>query len=333
MATYTTNYNLNKPTFSELADVRTFNGNMDIIDDVMNASQNSIAEPYDSTKTYNEGDMVMYELYLYRCLDETTGTWDATKWERAYSASSGAGIVYPQDATKYLNGVGQWTVPAGGGDYYSPIIYSTEEREVGVWVDNKPLYQKTFVGSYTLDGDSWYNTGESITNGGVCIKCEAVKTDSNSSDSVCVWGEIDASDGHIEIFNPRNTGSVTANQFTIWYTKTIDTAGSGSYNTLGVPKVHYSTSEQVIGTWIDGSIIYQRTFEFSSPVSVGGSWVNTTIDSTGIDKIIRTVGYHSDGTCYSDICADPTKSNHTVVGIEGYSQGNVSTLMLEYTKL
>lgn len=214
MATYTPNYNLNKPTFAELADVRTFNGNMDIIDTVMNASQNSIAEPYDSTETYDEGDMVMYELYLYKCLEETTGTWDATKWERAYSANSGAGITYPQDATKYLNGVGQWTVPAGGG-------------------------------------------------GGV----------------------------------------------------------------------NYSTTEQVIGTWIDGSIIYQRTFEFSSPVSVGGSWVNTTIDSTGIDKIIRVVGYHSDGTCYSDICADPTKNNHTVVGIEGYSQGNVSTLVLEYTKL
>ena len=131
------------------------------------------------------------------------------------------------------------------GDYFSPIIYSTEEREVGVWIDNKPLYQKTFVGSYTLNGDSWRNTGESITNGGVCIKCEAVKTDSNSSDSVCVWGEIDASDGHIEIFNPRNAGSVTANQFTIWYTKTTDTAGSGSYNTLGVPTVHYSTDESI----------------------------------------------------------------------------------------
>jgi hypothetical protein len=212
MATHTTNYNLTKPTFSELADVRAINGNMDIIDDVMNASQNSIAPPYDSTESYSEGDMVMYELYLYKCLEETTGTWDATKWERAYSASSGAGIVYPQDATKYLNGMGQWAVPAGSG-------------------------------------------------------------------------------------------------------------------------VNYSTTEQVIGTWIDGSIIYRRTFEFSSPVSVGDSWVNTPIDSTGIDKIIRSVGYHSDGTCYPDICADPTRNNHTVVGLEGYSQGTVSILVLEYTKL
>lgn len=344
MATYTTNYNLNKPTFSELADVRTFNGNMDIIDDVMNASQNSIAEPYDSTKTYNEGDMVMYELYLYRCLDETTGTWDATKWERAYSASSGAGIVYPQDATKYLNGVGQWTVPAGGGDYYSPIIYSTEEREVGVWADGKPLYQKTLIDTTALAGTSKVIDISSLDVEFVhVISCEFV--DNGGIYSPITWFNGDnqyyayintIGNNQIEIgYSSQIAVKRGSNGYimTIQYTKTTDTAGSGSYNTLGVPKVHYSTSEQVIGTWIDGSIIYQRTFEFSSPVSVGGSWVNTTIDSTGIDKIIRTVGYHSDGTCYSDICADPTKSNHTVVGIEGYSQGNVSTLMLEYTKL
>ena len=141
MATYTPNYNLNKPTFAELADVRTFNGNMDIIDTVMNATQNSIAEPYDSTETYDEGDMVMYELYLYKCLEETTGTWDATKWERAYSASSGAGIVYPQDATKYLNGAGQWTVPAGSG---GGVNYSTTEQVIGTWIDGSTIYQKTW---------------------------------------------------------------------------------------------------------------------------------------------------------------------------------------------
>lgn len=96
---------------------------------------------------------------------------------------------------------------------------------------------------------------------------------------------------------------------------------------------HYSTDEHIVGTWIDGSIIYQRTFVFSNPVNVKDSWVNTNIDSTDIDKIIRVVAYHSDGTCYTDICADPTRNNHTVLGLEGYSQGTVSILVLEYTKV
>jgi hypothetical protein len=266
MATYTTNYNLTKPTFSELADVRAINGNMDTIDDVMNASQNSIAEPYDSTKTYNEGDMVMYELYLYRCLEETTGTWDATKWERAYSASSGAGIVYPQDATKYLNGVGQWAVPAGGGDYYSPVIYSTEEREVGVWVDNKPIYQKTFVSNITLQSNGWTQTNLNIQNLDSIIKSEVVRnnvTDTSDDGYIIAGVDIDHTNGRIDLFNFK-TVEINVTSITIWYTKTTDTAGSGSYNTLGVPKVHYSTSEQVIGTWIDGSTLYEKTIDMGS---------------------------------------------------------------------
>ena len=37
---------------------------------------------------------------------------------------------------------------------------------------------------------------------------------------------------------------------TLQYTKTTDVAGSGDYTTLGIPTVHYSTNEQVIGTWL-----------------------------------------------------------------------------------
>lgn len=39
---------------------------------------------YDSTKTYNAGDFVIYNDLLYKCLaDNTTGTWDSTKWQQA----------------------------------------------------------------------------------------------------------------------------------------------------------------------------------------------------------------------------------------------------------
>jgi len=41
-------------------------------------------EEYDSTKTYNTNDYVVYDGALYRCLDDnTTGTWDNTKWTTA----------------------------------------------------------------------------------------------------------------------------------------------------------------------------------------------------------------------------------------------------------
>lgn len=96
MATYTDNYNLTKPTFAESADIRTINGNMDTIDAVMHASQVSLADAYDETRTasnpYKTGDIVMYELLMYKCLgDGVYGTWDGTKWERTTAGANGGG--------------------------------------------------------------------------------------------------------------------------------------------------------------------------------------------------------------------------------------------------
>lgn len=54
---------------------------------------------------------------------------------------------------------------------------------------------------------------------------------------------------------------------TVRYTKTTDVAGSGSYNTLGVPTVHYTTDEQVIGTWVDGKPLYRKTVIKSGTIS------------------------------------------------------------------
>ena len=91
MATYTDNYSLTKPTFAEVADIRTINGNMDTIDDIMHASQVSLAEAYDQTETYNKDDVVMYEMLMYKCkADNVTGNWDATKWERTTASECGA---------------------------------------------------------------------------------------------------------------------------------------------------------------------------------------------------------------------------------------------------
>lgn len=90
MATYTDNYNLIKPSYSEIADVATINTNMNTIDDIMHSTQVSLAPAYDSTQTYNTGDVVMYELLMYKCTDDgVTGTWNASKWERTTASECG----------------------------------------------------------------------------------------------------------------------------------------------------------------------------------------------------------------------------------------------------
>ena len=92
MATYTDNYNLIKPTYSEVADVATINTNMNTIDDIMHSTQVSLAPAYDSTQTYNTDDVVMYELLMYKCKENNvTGTWNASKWERTTAGEHGGG--------------------------------------------------------------------------------------------------------------------------------------------------------------------------------------------------------------------------------------------------
>ena len=54
----------------------------------------------------------------------------------------------------------------------------------------------------------------------------------------------------------------------------------------------YSTTEQVVGTWVDGKPIYECTFDLSaSPVAMTyNSWANTGITITGCSKIINVIG-------------------------------------------
>lgn len=139
MATYTDNYNLTKPTFAESADIRTINGNMDKIDEVMHSSQVSIAEAYSNLETYKVGDMRMYEKLLYECITpiDTPETWDPTKWKRAVAVDAKPDVMTGATATedgesglvpapsttdkdKYLKGDGSWATPPGGGTTVIP---------------------------------------------------------------------------------------------------------------------------------------------------------------------------------------------------------------------
>lgn len=92
MAEYTDNYGLIEPTYAELADIDPLNGNFETIDEIMHASQVSLADAYDLTATYNTGDVVMYQYYMYKCKEDgVTGAWDATKWERTTAGANGSG--------------------------------------------------------------------------------------------------------------------------------------------------------------------------------------------------------------------------------------------------
>lgn len=389
MATYTDNYNLVKPTMAETADIRTINGNMDSVDNIMHATQVSLAPAYDSSETYNTGDIVMYEFLMYECLDDdVTGTWDATKWQRTTAGEHGGGgggsnvEITPtlQSGTKIadfeIDGVsGALYAPSGGGggssqfiadviwsgsetpstagtditlshaisDYdfivftvtqgngydstlifatselavggsyistgyitdlcafftytsdtaikikssasankstytkivglkicgtLAPMIYSTEEREVGVWVDNKPLYQKSYI-NVAGTGASVNVTLSDLSDIETIF---IVPQGSNSTDDIpfpyvhyssanLIGGFFTISNGvpTLAIRRGSDMAGVGLKFLTVCYTKTTDVAGSGSYGSLGIPMEHYDNTEKVVGTWL-GDTLYEKTF-------------------------------------------------------------------------
>lgn len=127
MAEYTDNYGLIEPTYAELADIDPLNGNFETIDEIMHASQVSLADAYDLTATYNTGDVVMYQYLMYKCKeDNVTGAWDATKWERTTAGANGSGgggtevvanpVGTPTEDLQTIEIAGTiYDIPGGGG--------------------------------------------------------------------------------------------------------------------------------------------------------------------------------------------------------------------------
>ncbi|MBR1703169.1 MAG: hypothetical protein IJ716_14680, partial [Lachnospiraceae bacterium] len=68
------------------------------------------------------------------------------------------------------------------------------------------------------------------------------------------------------------------------YTKISDSPGSGTWTPSGVPAVHYSTEEQVVGTWMNKPL-YQRTFTLSSATVDKSNSVSIPNDLENIKRV------------------------------------------------
>ena len=187
-----------------------------------------------------------------------------------------------------------------GNAKISPVIYSEEEREIGVWIDGKPLYQRTIVG--TLDGSSPYTFFVGATydvDAYVSVEIKIISNNSanhyeflstgyvNSNNYVGVYNE-GGTDKNLKLYyNTGSYGSGSTYYATIRYTKTTDTAGSGIWTPSGIPAVHYSEEEQVVGTWIDGKTLYQKTVATGGSVPSGATLIERIVQ-TGYDTIRYT---------------------------------------------
>lgn len=152
------------------------------------------------------------------------------------------------------------------------LNYSTEEQIIGTWIDGKPVYQKTFVGRGENDENSRYIPSIFIDDfKDLVYSFGTLKLDGVSIlVSNGVYGSF--------VYNPTNgieiyqTVSVSKKSYdyyaTYQYTKTTDTT------TLYISPdaSNYTLDEKVVGHWIDGKPLYQKTFTNLSAAVRAGDW-------------------------------------------------------------
>lgn len=207
-------------------------------------------------------------------------------------AKKGQSVKYRMSAQSTLTAYGIQTGTTHSK--FQPVIYSTEEREIGVWTDGKPLYVRTynvtFSSNYTdvtidtthevklLDGGVDSNANDNFIHLGY----------ETSQNDMCGAYEYEAGKIRFQNFYYSSRPNGWLNVF---YTKTTDVAGSGSWTPQGVPTHHYSTDEQIVGTWIDGKTLYEKTISSDLTLSTA-SWQNYTslanLNLLSVDKVIIT---------------------------------------------
>lgn len=225
------------------------------------------------------------------------------------------------------------TGPTKGNLIYLPALYSEEEREVGVWTDGKPLYQKTVEWSSVPNGrvDGLAHNIQDVEHIHITEWIYDNSIVGHESSDQYYWAQIFLVNaiGIYYRFGP-GWGSNLPLTVTFQYTKTTDQPGSGKYLPDGQLAHHYSTSEKVVGTWIDGSTLYERTITGFSVTLQSGSVRDTGVDISYVSKLISVNALGND-----DISVLPVagyKINNTLQMI-GYQTGNViNCAIIQYTK-
>lgn len=178
-------------------------------------------------------------------------------------------------------------------------LYSTDEKIVGQWVDGKPLYQKTIISNpstsdYTIDiselnletlVDRQAMLSRTMSGGNSQQKDVQYRTENSGYNTYGVVCEVRNNTGIQIGISGYNVSEITEIRITLRYTKTTDSPVAIGIDT------DYSTTEKIVGTWIDGKPVYQKTFNFGALPNKTTKYLSTgLLNCTVIDM---------DGVCWS----------------------------------
>lgn len=183
-----------------------------------------------------------------------------------------------------------------------------------------------------------YAVGAYAIYQGVLYKCTTAVSVAEAFDPtkwahVLVMGEISTGGGGgsvVTITPTLSSGTKIADY-------TINGAGGELYAPSGGGSSGhvYSTDEQVVGTWTDGSTVYEKTFLWTTAMSiaVNGAWYDTNINISYVDKIIdASIGNNTWRIGVLSVFKQSNKLYITSGGAMGSNTLSVNRVILRYTK-
>lgn len=258
--------------------------------------------------------------------------------------SGSSEVFYPADMAAGVRSIPQTIA-------IQPIIYSLEEREVGVWTDGKPLYQKSYqISNFTYN--DWVDAIDvtALNIDRCCKTIGSIKRNNTNGLYISFDGSYYETNTYmldIRYYNGNIQYIIKGyNDFnnmiaTLLYTKTTDTPGSGTWTPSGVPAHHYSTEEQVIGTWIDGEPLYEKSYTYTQAFTSGYNILSFDLNSDCQIVNQEECAICTDNTFIktnsisgNSFMVVNTQYSRTVIDISYGLAGNVRTIIVtvRYTK-
>lgn len=226
-------------------------------------------------------------------------------------------------------------IPLGTGD-----CYSTEERQVGTWINGKPVYQKTFIITIPNQSGDILIPNTAITDWEFTVatgwtlqgKGERTYVPWNSGYTILL-DEFSANGLWIYFASTIYAGDKL--WFTVQYTKTTDTAGSGIWTPAGTYAKHMSTTEQVVGTYL-GETVYAKVIDNLNITLNSSAWNNIANIAGAKDLVdLKMWGYFTEYYLINYSLAHIDSGGQGLLEIRVDSEANtriVKRIYAEYTK-
>lgn len=180
-----------------------------------------------------------------------------------------------------------------------------------------------------------YAVGAYTIYAGTLYKCTSAVSSPETFDptkwsAVLIMSEVAAGGGGggtTVIANPAGAATDTLNKLQVASTiYQIPSGGGGSHT--------YSTTEQIVGTWIDGKTVYEKTFTGLS-IAVparGSSWINTNIDATNVTAIVQAFCMDASGQYYPTQVVIFGATQTFGINFQCHTNRDITTIVLQYAK-